>query len=491
MRRLFLCATALALAALPTPAAPRVAQDGRGLEAGLDAIRAERIRPDLVFFADDEMRGRDTPSAELRVAARFLRARLERLGFTPAGTGGDWFHTYGVNSKRIDVERSKAVAIGARERVEFTFGRDYFVYSLKHVFEHELSGPVVFCGGGGKDELKGLELDGRWALCVDDGESASRRARYVERAGAGGLIVLPDMRAGEDTFVARLARTSEAALAGSVSRSTREREAPLPAVYLSLDAASRLRSLAGIDVADGRATWPALGTQLGVEFVERRAGGGVETVENVCALWPGVDPELARDVIIVSAHYDHVGAKGERVWNGADDNASGSMGLLALAEALRAYGPLRRSVLLLWVSGEEKGLWGSAAWTREPTLPEGMRAVCDLNIDMIGRNAPDSLLITPTAAHPAYNGLTRIAEELAPLEGFPVLGNCDPYWERSDHKNFADQLDIPVAFLFSDVHADYHQETDTADKIDYDKIRRVTRLVLRMLDALQTDDLDL
>jgi Zn-dependent M28 family amino/carboxypeptidase len=200
---------------------------------------------------------------------------------------------------------------------------------------------------------------------------------------------------------------------------------------------------------------------------------------------------LSKEVILVSAHYDHVGVTNGVVYPGADDNGSGSMGLLALAEALAEYGPMRRSVMLLWVSGEEKGLWGSAAWTRSPTLPAGHRAVCDLNIDMIGRNAPDYLLITPTSRMREYNGLTRLAEGFAPQEGFAPLGSADEYWRRSDHMNFADNLRIPVAFLFSDVHEDYHKPGDTPDKIDHDKIRRVVRLVLRMIDALQSDKLEL
>jgi len=167
------------------------------------------------------------------------------------------------------------------------------------------------------------------------------------------------------------------------------------------------------------------------------------------------------------------------------------MGLLALAQALTEYGPMRRSVLVMWVSGEEKNLWGSEAWTKNPLLPPGHKVVADINIDMIGRNAPDKLLITPTRALKEYNGLTRLAEALGPLEGFPHLGSADEYWKRSDHMNFADNLGVPVAFLFSDVHEDYHQPTDTPDKIDYDKIHRVVRLVLRMLDALQTDELRL
>ena len=152
---------------------------------------------------------------------------------------------------------------------------------------------------------------------------------------------------------------------------------------------------------------------------------------------------------------------------------------------------MRRSVLLAWFSGEEKGLWGSAAWTADPALPPGMHPVCNLNIDMIGRNDPDYLLITPTRDHKAYNGLTRLAERNAASEGFVALGSADPWWARSDHMNFANDLKIPVAFLFSGEHPDYHQPSDTPDKLDYDKVRRVSRLVVRMLDGLQTDELDL
>jgi Zn-dependent M28 family amino/carboxypeptidase len=212
----------------------------------------------------------------------------------------------------------------------------------------------------------------------------------------------------------------------------------------------------------------------------------------VCGFWPGSDPELSKEVIIVSAHYDHVGVGSDgQIYNGADDNGSGTCGLLALAEALANYGPLKRSVMLMWVSGEEKGLLGSAAWTKDPWLPPGCKAICDINIDMIGRNAPDKLLITPTKAKKEYNGLVKLAEKLAPLEGFPELGSCDDYWERSDHRNFSVNLEIPVTFLFSDVHEDYHKPGDDPDKIDFDKIRRVVRLVLRMIDAMQEKELNL
>ena len=306
-------ATALAQAPAKTP-----------LQKALDSVDAKSIEADLTFFASDDMMGRDTPSPEQRVAARFLRARLKRLGLQP-GAGESYFHEYPLSS------------VSRRRNVE-----------------------------------------------VED-------------------VVL----------------------------------------------------------------------------------------ENVCGLWPGDDPELSKEWILLSAHYDHVGVRGESIYNGADDNGSGSMAMLAVAEALVEYGPMRRSVLFLWVSGEEKGLWGSGAWTRDPTLPPGVKPVCNINIDMVGRNAPDNLLITPTRNHPAYNGLTRLAEKLGPREGFLSLGSADAYWLRSDQVNFSRHLDIPVAFFFAGEHEDYHQPGDTPDKIDYGKVSRVARLVVRMLHAMQEDELDL
>ena len=146
--------------------------------------------------------------------------------------------------------------------------------------------------------------------------------------------------------------------------------------------------------------------------------------------------------------------------------------------------------MLIWVSGEERGLWGSRAWVAASSLPEGMRAVANLNIDMIGRNAPDELYITPSEKHERHNGIVRRAQALASLEGFKELGNADEYYHRSDQASFA-MLDIPVAFLFSGVHEDYHQPTDDPEKIDCDKVRRVARLVVRLLGELQADALEL
>jgi len=471
----------LFLARAPATAGPG---DELRLARALETIEAHEIRADLFFFASDDMRGRDTPSNEQRVAARFLRARLERLGLEP-GAGTSFFHEYPLQQRRIDPARSRLSVAGPGGELALVFGRDYFFPTSSDIAALDVEGAAVWCGKGEREDLEKAELGGRWALCQASELPVRRRGRYAEGAGALGLIVLPDPAGSADPASAECERTTAYALAG-LSEWQAGSSAVFPQVCLSLDAARRLLAVVGVG-----AGLPRPGELRGTVIHDVRAGSGAIALENVCALWPGSDQVLASEVLIVSAHYDHDGVRGGRVYPGADDNGSGSMGLLALAEALVAYGPMRRSVLLAWVSGEEKGLWGSAAWTKAPTLPAGHRAVCDLNLDMIGRNAPEKLLITPTKALKEYNGLTRLAEALAPREGFPALGSCDEYWERSDHMNFAQNLGIPVAFLFSDVHEDYHRPSDTPDKIDYDKIRRVTRLVLRMLDGLQSDRLEL
>ncbi|MSR61075.1 MAG: M28 family peptidase [Planctomycetes bacterium] len=471
----------------PVRVTPAPAASNPALERALASVDSQKIRADIFFIASDELEGRDTPSRGQRLAARYIRARLERLGFQPAGDDG-FFDRYELEQSGLDLGASKAWCTRGDQQTALVFGQDYAFFGAG---THELDGEVVFVGAGQEAELAGVDLKGMWALVIDmerpPGEARMQRMQRVQAAGALGLLSAPDASAKD--VAERDARLAQFA---SFSREPQlhpldEERSPaedFPSLSLTSKLASELLGSAGSAQA-GRA--------LGVRFHELRTQLTPERVglENVAGLWPGSDPELAQEVLILSAHYDHVGLQGGEIYNGADDNGSGTCGLMALAEALKSYGPLKRSVLLLWVSGEEKGLLGSQAWTEHPTLAPGLRPVSDINIDMIGRNAPDKLLITPTKALPEYNGLTRLAESLAPLEGFPVLGSCDEYWQRSDHMNFADHLKIPVAFLFSDVHEDYHQPTDDPEKIDCDKIRRVTRLVLRMLDGLQGDPLSL
>ena len=455
------------------------ASEGEDLERALAAISAEHARADLHFLASDEMAGRDTPSPGLRIAARFIAARMDRLGFTPAGDR-EYFADYQLMRAGLDVEACQATLTVGGEKHGLAMPADYYVHS-NGIDDMDVSGEAVFVGTSTAAELEGLDLSGKWAVCLTSRDVSWRdRSAAARAAGAIGLLTLP----GTDRDAERYDQNAQRMLRRLGGGRLQVREPAWPIAYLSPKHVPA--------VLPAGAETP-LGTALPVRFADSRrisADSEVLDLENVAALWPGSDPEIGKEVIIVSAHYDHVGTNGEQIFNGADDNGSGTTGLLQIAEALQAHGPLRRSVLLLWVSGEEKGLLGSYAWTKRPTLPRGYTPVANLNIDMIGRNAPDYLMITPTQDRPEYNFIVKRFEEFAPLEGFPKLENADAYYHRSDQANFSRNLGIPVAFLFTDVHEDYHQASDTPDKIDYDKLARVCRLVVRMIASLQDDQLD-
>jgi hypothetical protein len=470
--------------------APRSA----GLEPALNSIQVENIKADIFFLASDELGGRDTPSVGQRIAARYIKARMERLGLSP-GAGEDYFYEYKLLCRQLNTDATKADVVKAGEKLELNFGSDYAFHS-SGITTATVSGKLMFCGDASDEDIAKLDLAGKWALCEDNSKRSNDRRSAAKKAGAIGLIIAPGPKTSDEKMAARVRDYAAGVKRPNVQfpdSKVRERD-DFPSVMITGSATDRILALAGsFNRANAR---PANGTDLGVVYSDQReelGKDGTVEVENVCALWPGSDPKLSKEVIIISAHYDHVGTSSDgTVFNGADDNASGTTGLLQIAEALSVHGPMKRTILLIWVSGEEKGLMGSKAWCLNPQLPPDHRPVCNLNIDMIGRNAPESLLITPTKARKAdYNGLTRLAEANCGLEGFTDLGSADDYWFRSDHANFASYLKIPVAFLFDDVHVDYHTSTDDPEKIDCDKIRRVSRLVFRMLDGLQSEVLDL
>lgn len=475
------------------------------LEGALETIQPHKLSADLHFLASDEMAGRDSPSFEQRMAARFLRNRVQRLGLEP-GNDGKYLYEYELVWRALDTEASRLKLSAGDMEMPLRFGSDYFINDDAGAVEQDLSGEVVYGGLGTRAELRDVDLTGKWVLVLDDGaglgedlsEMERRRLLFsrrntARRSGAIGLLVAPRSDYAGLAYPKLFAKTTQRLRQGRVwmpDQAPDSGRTGFTNLYLSQAAGQQL-----LDLARAGAKLE-VGDELGISAKEERRQAGEDeraTLENVCAFLPGTDPELSKEIIAVSAHYDHVGITGDgETFNGADDNGSGTTGMLSVAEALANYGGLSRSVLFIWVSAEEKGLFGSEAWCKDPWLPEGHRLVANINMDMIGRNAPDELLYTPTEAMGSiHNGMARILAELAPVEGFTKLGSADEYYGRSDQINFQREFDIPVMFVFADIHEDYHQVTDTPDKIDYDKVMRVSRLVVRLLTRLQEPELDL
>ena len=220
-------------------------------------------------------------------------------------------------------------------------------------------------------------------------------------------------------------------------------------------------------------------------FMGRRGAASTEPTypANVVAILPGSDPTLRSEYVVLSAHYDHVGVgrsvAGDSIYNGADDNASGTAALLEVAEALSGMSVKpRRSIIFLHVSGEEHGLLGSEYYSNNPTVPVAS-IIANINVDMIGRNSPDSIVVIGKN----YSSLGDVVDAVGARHHELGLTVSDDLWPqerffyRSDHFNFA-RLEIPAVFIFAGVHEDYHQPSDHVERIDPDKAARVARLIL-------------
>ena len=210
--------------------------------------------------------------------------------------------------------------------------------------------------------------------------------------------------------------------------------------------------------------------------------------ENVVAFIKGT--EKPDEIVVISAHLDHEGIKDGKIYNGADDDGSGTVALLEIAEAFKkaadaGKGP-KRSVLFLHVTGEEKGLLGSKYYTENPIFPIA-NTVCDLNIDMVGRiddrHKDDPNYVYLIGSDKLSTELHNLSEEVNKKYtkinlDYKYNDENDPnrYYYRSDHYNFA-QYNVPIIFYFNGTHADYHKHTDTPDKINYELLENRARLV--------------
>ena len=205
------------------------------------------------------------------------------------------------------------------------------------------------------------------------------------------------------------------------------------------------------------------------------------TAPNTVGILEGSDPALRREYLVFSAHMDHIGVSPglpDSVNNGADDDASGTTGVIELAEAFSRPGARpRRSIIFLTVSGEEKGLWGSRWFSEHPAVPLE-QLVADVNIDMIGRNWADTI-VAIGKEHSDLGATLERVNAAHPELGMIAIDDRWPeerFYFRSDHYNFA-RKGVPAIFFFNGVHEDYHRVTDSPEKINSEKESRILRLL--------------
>ena len=213
------------------------------------------------------------------------------------------------------------------------------------------------------------------------------------------------------------------------------------------------------------------------------AGDG--RASDVVGVLPGRAPVLGGEYVFVTAHFDHLGCRWGTLYPGADDNASGTAGLLEVMRLLRQAHP-RRTIAFLGVSGEEEGLLGSEAFLERPPLP--LAAIkADINMDMIGRGRPGELHVMPARQSGQVTTLVQGARALAGRHGIALSSGIERYWRDSDHYSFARRA-IPSICFNTGIHGDYHRPSDTPGKIDYGKLATAVKIVRDL--ALQTANAD-
>ncbi len=526
-------AAVLALAFLLVGVPPGQAESGRpayapsalnqpAFRTAVAGVTAAQLKDYLTFVASDEMEGRLTPSRGHDVTARFIATLLSRWGVKPGGGNGSYFQPIDLVKQKL-APGGVEVSLGSRT---LTYGRDYLVVPSAG----EVSGGLVFAGDGwfikakGIDPYEKIDPKGKIVILTQGGMPAgvSRQSlsslgkrgedwidpmTYAQRKGATGIIMLPTLlsQANPDGLAAMKRRFEDGQIWPEKLPRGARGASSLPTVYLLAAGAQALFAGEKVNAATILQSFPSGKPVEPFELsAKKQARISVKTEtervpsQNVIGIVEGSDPVLKSEYVAFGAHYDHSGTnagEGDTILNGADDDGSGTVALLAMAEALqKAPRKPKRSAIFVWHMGEEQGLWGSAYFTSFPTVPLA-KIVAQLNIDMIGRsraegdtNPRNKDLSGPNEVY--VIGSRMMSTELGDISDAvnKAYGNLsfnyryddpnDPerFFYRSDHIHYA-RKGIPIIFYFTGVHEDYHGPDDEVSKIDFAKYEKITRTI--------------
>jgi Zn-dependent M28 family amino/carboxypeptidase len=500
-----------------------------------DVITVAKMRADLEFLSGDALRGRLTDTPENAIALEWIAARFQWLGLKPMGANGTYFLPYGLSIGSLGSGTNELAVARGGETTRFDPATGF--YPHRYSASATATGDLVFAHFGivaqplGYDDLTG-DVRGKVVLLLDhepgeedstsafDGVVTSeysnplKKALVAQSRGAAAVLFVTDVqnhRNAPDFAVASRAywpaqppRLLPYTLAAWADKLT------IPVGQVSVPLADSLvrstgRSLTDLaresETARGSAPVPVPGVRVTVTTsVVRRTVAD----RNVLAAIEGSDPALRNEWVVIAAHPDHNGAAGDTIFHGADDNGSGAVALLAIAEAYAKAAAAgqrpRRSVLFASFNSEERGpLMGSWGYTEAPAVPLE-RTVAMINMDMIGRNeevpeqggarfrglpvqAAESNRNTVTLLGWSRSTLTASAERANVRYRLTFKkrydNNASQLLRRSDSWPFL-QHGVPAIWFHTGLHPDYHLTTDTADRINYEKMERIAKLVHQM-----------
>ena len=488
------------------------------VRSAADAISVEQVAWDLAVLASDEFRGRNTPSPGFDAAADYIIARLATAGLKPGGDNGTFKQHYELRETRADVDAA-AVEIGGRR---FTFGRDFALRSLAAPLSGEL--PVVYVGHGWVipdrkiDPYAGVDVRGK--LVLAHGPRALPRnvevpqigrvsigaqtpvAAAAERGAAGVLFI---------TQASELVRWDEIKSANTIRR---ELEPPVASAYAAFPITSllltppltaaildgeALTSTAALRLGDAADQYPP-SFELKKKITVRIPIGSVTTSRpyNVVAILEGADPQRRSEAVTAFAHLDGaVGVReigGDPIYNSADDNASGSAGLLNVAEQMAAAPRPKRTVVFVWDSGEEQGLWGTRWFVHAPPVPLAS-VVAHFNVDMIGASRRPGSADAASPDVTERNEVFVIGPQMLSRQASVLLdrvnddylrlkfnrthdrGDSEFFYPRTDAGPFLERGILTIGFT-TGIHNRYHLPADEARALDPLQVHVIARTVL-------------
>ena len=471
------------------------------------AVSAERLMPHIRYLASDELEGRLAGSPGAEKAARYIAEQFARRNLLPLGDEGSYFQEFSfVSGVRLGSANALEVAWGkggssshAGGGRDLEPGSDFtpVSFSLSGQFE----GAAQFVGYGISapslqyDDYRNRDVKGKFVFALRYGPEGDDphgqfgryhalryKAQTARDRGATGIVFVNDSEDFSGSSLSKLRFDRSFADSG------------IAALAISRPSARRILAKAGLNLDDleetarsskgSAADMPGVRLKFRADLVKE-----TRSARNVVGFLKGKG-DLAEEVLAIGAHFDHLGmgevsslaAKpGSEVHNGADDNASGTAGLLELAGTLASRKDQPgRGVLFLAFSGEEQGLLGSRHYVNHPVVPLE-KTVAMINMDMIGRMQGTRLIVGGTGSSPGWKDLLTQLNEDADLELKYREGGFGP----SDHSSFYGR-DIPVLFFFTGVHGDYHKPSDDYDKIEPDSIARVVEFIFQTARSIRS-----
>jgi len=489
MRRLLTLALFVATPLAAQAPAATVPPASSAVRKAAATITAADVAKRINIIADDSMMGRDTPSPGLEMTAQYVADQFKSFGLKPGGENGTWFQRYPIIQTQFDPAASHVGFMAGGKHVHADFSTDArFLFGTPA--DKEVGGSAIVLGGtADAAALEGLDVKGKVVVLVLDYSKGQLAGGWNRVFGAVfdlepvGIVILSNRDSAGWAARMKPPYRKGVRVGGDAGRP--------PLVDVNDAALATVLADGGVDVAKIRAdtgmvVLPAPNLKVMLDLKETVLNR--TTAPNTIGILEGSDPKLKHEYLVYSGHMDHVGissGKADSINNGADDDASGTVGVIELAEAFSRPGARpKRSVLFITVSGEEKGLWGSDYFTTHPTVPM-KDMVADINLDMIGRNWPDTI-VAIGREHSDLGQTLAAVNAQHPELGMAAIDDRWPeenFYGRSDHFNFA-KNGVPILFFFNGVHEDYHQPSDSPDKIDADKEARIVQLLFYLGQAV-------